>query len=98
VPDLLFIKEMSALLSEPSTVTSERKLLDETGCPERDLVWLMSAELAEASLVVSPIRTPMIPVSLPIAPVVSLALVSCTVVDCNNRIARQKAKSSRPSF
>ena len=54
MPDFDFTNEMSALLSEPSVVTSERKFEPPTVWPDRDLVWLMSAELTEPSPVVRP--------------------------------------------
>jgi hypothetical protein len=38
VPDLDFTSEISALFKKPSVVTSERKLLESTLCPDRALV------------------------------------------------------------
>lgn len=46
------------MLSEPSTVTSLRKLLGPTACPDLDLVCEILAELTEPSPVLSPIRKP----------------------------------------
>ena len=81
MPDLLFTNEISALLSEPSTVTSLRKLPLPTTWPERDFVWLMSAEFTEPSAVVSPSNTPIGTVTVPLF-VPSLAPSKQTLILC----------------
>ena len=82
MPDLLLTNEMSALLRLPSTVTSDRKLVPESTCPERDLVWLISAEFTLPSPVVSPTRAPIVVAATPILPALSCALLIAMVVYC----------------
>src|SRR5438067_322640 len=83
VPDFDFTNEMSALLIEPSAVTSSRKLELSTTWPDCDLVWLISAELTEPSAVVSPMSTLIDPATAGLKlPAESATLLKLTVIIC----------------
>ena len=66
VPDLDFTNPISPLLRLPSMVTSERKFVLPTTCPDRDFVCAMSPEFTLRSAVVSPARTPIGTTTLPV--------------------------------
>ena len=81
MPDFNFTVETSVLLIELDTITSLRKLVASTACPDRNFVWLTSDELTEPLAVVSPRSTPIGTLISPML-VPSLTPLSVTVMRC----------------